>query len=248
MMTEAEYHSPSKAMTLLVVLFAGVLALFAVSLIMTDFYKLKTVIYTPNPYMTEEILLEQMGIRKENNIVFLMSEHILEQQLLTHPFIEQAEVTKILPGGLDVKLIYRTPFFSIYNSGFYILLDESLRVLGVDPSEPEAVGVSGFRFREFKIGQKIKVENQQILERTVDLVILMKKSHLAFSNVIEYKDDSVFVQTQDGIRGSFGEVENVERRFNDFVVIYESLKEKGTTTGLIDVSTEGLPTFKPFDQ
>ncbi len=248
MTTEAEYYSPSKILTAVVVIFAGILALFSVSLLMTDFFMLKTVIYTPHPYMTEEILLEQMGVRKENNIVFLMSEHSLEERLLTHPFIEKAEVVKLLPDGLEVNLTYRTPFFSIYNSGFYILLDESLRVLGVDPKEPEAVGVSGFRFKEFRIGERIKVENQNILERTVDLVILMKKSHLTFSNVIEYKNGSIYVETEDGIRGSFGEVENVERRFNNFVVIYESLKEKGTTTGLIDVSTEGLPTFKPFDQ
>lgn len=245
---EESINVPSKTVTAFVVVLAACLALFAVSLFMTDFFRLKTVIYTPNVYMTEEILLEHMEITKGRNLVFLMSEHSLEQQLLTHPFIEKAEVSKVLPSGLELNLTYRSPFLSIFNSGFYILLDESLRVLGVDESQPEAVGISGFRFKEFKIGERIKVENQPVLEHTVDLVFLMKKSHLTFSNVIEYKDGSVLIQTEDGIKGSFGEVENVERRFNNFVVIYENLKENGTTTGLIDVSTEGLPTFKPFDQ
>ncbi|MDK9709655.1 cell division protein FtsQ/DivIB [Acidaminobacter sp.] len=245
---EASMNSPSKSITVVVVILAACMALFTVSLFMTDFFRLKTLIYTPNVYMTEEILVEQMGLTKGKNLVFLMSEHSLEQQLVTHPFIEKAEVSKIFPSGIELTLTYRTPFLSIYNSGFYILLDESLRVLGVDEAPPEAVGVSGFRFKEFKIGEKIKVENQSILERTVDLVFLMKKSHLTFTNMIEYEDGSVLIQTEDGIKGSFGEVENVERRFNNFVVIYENLKENGTTTGLIDVSTEGLPTFKPFDQ
>jgi len=248
MNTEASMNSPSKSITVAVVILAAGMALFTVSLFMTDFFRLKTLIYTPNIYMTEEILIEQMGLAKGKNLVFLMSEHSLEQQLMTHPFIEKAEVSKILPSGIELNLTYRTPFLSIYNSGFYILLDESLRVLGVDDSPPEAVGVSGFRFKEFKIGEKIKVENQSILDHTVDLVFLMKKSHLTFTNMIEYEDGSVQIQTEDGIKGSFGEVENVERRFNNFVVIYENLKEKGTSTGLIDVSTEGLPTFKPFDQ
>lgn len=245
--TENISRPPSKIGILLTVILAAALALLTVGLAMTDYFQLKTLVYTPNPYVTEEILLEQMGIEKGKQLVFLLSEHQLELRLLNHPFVEKAQVEKLLPSGLVLDLVYRTPFFSIYNSGFYILLDESLRVLGVDEAEPEAVGVSGFRFKEFKIGQKIKVENQSVLERTVNLVTLMKKSHLTFSNVIEYKDGSLMIQTEDGIRGNFGEVENVEQRFNHFVVIYENLKDSGTKTGVIDVSTEGLPTFKPFD-
>lgn len=240
------FSRPSRRMTICVVVAAAIFALLTTMLLWTSFFRLKTVVYTPNPYITESILLEHMNVQKEKDFVFLMSEHALEQRLLSHPFIEKAEVTKLFPSGLELKLTYRTPFFSIYNSGFYILLDDSLRVLGVEDVIPDAVGVLGFRFKEFKIGQKIKVDDQYILERTVDLVKLMKKSHLVFADMIEYKEGSIVIKTEDGIQGNFGEVENVERRFNHFVVIYENLREKGTSAGLIDVSTEGLPTFKPF--
>jgi cell division protein FtsQ len=239
-------RKPSKKMTIFVISLAACWALFISSVLWTPFFRLQTLTFTPSDQISEDILLEQMGIFKGKSVVFLLSKHRLEQALMLHPYIEEVKIEKNMPSGLTLELAYREPFFTIFDSGFYILLDDALKVLSVADLKPSAVSLSGFKFKEFKIGQNIKVEKQALLERTVSLVKLMKMSHLEFENRIELIDDGVFLYTTDGISGNFGDVSNVETRFNHFVEIYENLKQKGTTSGLIDVSTEGLPTFKPF--
>lgn len=236
----------SGKIVMLVISFAAMLALFISLLFLTPFFRLQTLEFTPNSQITKALLMEQMGVTQGKSVVFLLNNSKLEKALMQHPYIKKANIVKNIPSGLTLELEYREAFFTIYDTGFYILLDEALRVLSVDDMNTSAVRISGFKFKEFKIGQPIKVEAQKILERTVSLVKLMKISHLEFEDRIDFTGEDVIIFTADGIRGNFGDVSNVETKFNNFVEIFENLKQKGTISGLIDVSSEGLPTFKPF--
>jgi cell division protein FtsQ len=150
------------------------------------------------------------------------------------------------PQKIILNITYRQDSFAIPNAGFYIILDDQLQVLRVDKMAYDAVVLEGITFKEFKIGKKISVDQAKILERTVSLKQLMQKSHITFMSKIELSNGNLMVYTKQGLKGSFGDGKNLEARFNNFVDIYDNLETKGIKTGLIDVSSDGLPTYKPF--
>ena len=116
----------------------------------------------------------------------------------------------------------------------------------MDKMTYDATVLEGITFKEFKIGKKINVDQAKVLERTVTLKQLMLKSHITFLSKIQLNNDSLTVYTKQGLMGSFGDGRNIEQRFNSFVDIYDNLESKGIKSGLIDVSSDGLPTYKPF--
>lgn len=230
----------------LAILSGAILALLVSSTFFTPLFKVSLVTVNLNPFTTEEELLDTAEIIKGKTILTFLSEGAVVKKLKTHPYVADATVKKIWPQKVALTIKYRQDSFAIPNAGFYIILDDQLQVLRVDKMAYDATVLDGFTFKEFKIGKRITVDQSKILERTVTLKQLMQKSHLTFLSKIQLNNGNLVVYTKQGLMGSFGDGKNLEERFNNFVDIYDNLETKGIKTGLIDVSSDGLPTYKPF--
>lgn len=230
----------------LAILSGALLALLVSSTFFTPLFKVSLVTVNLNSFTTEEELLETSGIVKGKTILTFLSEGQVIKRLKTHPYVADVNMEKIWPQKVELKITYRQDSFAIPNAGFYIILDDQLQVLRVDKMAYDTTVLEGITFKEFKIGKKINVDQAKILERTVTLKQLMLKSHITFLSKIQLNNDSLTVYTKQGLMGSFGDGRNIEARFNSFVDIYDNLESKGIKSGLIDVSSDGLPTYKPF--
>lgn len=230
----------------LAILSGALLALLVSSTLFTPLFKVRLVTVNLNPFTTEEELLGTAEIVKGKTILTFLSEGQVIKRLKTHPYVADVNMAKIWPQKIDLKITYRQDSFAIPNAGFYIILDDQLQVLRVDKMAYDATVLEGITFKEFKIGKKINVDQAKVLERTVTLKQLMLKSHITFLSKVQLNNDSLTVYTKQGLMGSFGDGRNIEERFNSFVDIYDNLESKGIKSGLIDVSSDGLPTYKPF--
>lgn len=228
------------------ILSGALLALIVSSTFFTPLFKVSQVAVNLNTFTAEEELLESAHIVKGETILSFLSEGQVIKRLKTHPYVLRADMKKQWPQKIILNITYRQDSFAIPNAGFYIILDDQLQVLRVDKMAYDAVVLEGITFKEFKIGKKISVDQAKILERTVSLKQLMQKSHITFMSKIELSNGNLMVYTKQGLKGSFGDGKNLEARFNNFVDIYDNLETKGIKTGLIDVSSDGLPTYKPF--
>lgn len=230
----------------LAVLSGALLALLVSSTFFTPLFKVSVVSVNLNAFTTEEEILEAAKLIKGETILPFISEGQVVKRLKQHPYILDADLKKEWPQKLSLQIKYREDSFAIPNAGFYIILDNDLQVLRVDKMAYDATILEGMTFKEFKIGKKITVDQARLLERTVSLKQLMLKSHITFMSKIDLVGDSLIVYTKQGLRGTFGDGKNLETRFNSFAEIYDNLESKGIKTGLIDVSSDGLPTYKPF--
>lgn len=221
-------------------------ALLLSSTLFTPLFKVNEVSLNLNPFTAQEELLTLAQIEKGKTILPFLSEGQTIKRLKTHPYVLNADLKKQWPQKLKIEITYRQDRFAIPNAGFYIILDDELHVLRVDKMFYDATVLEGLTFKEFKIGEKITVDQSRLLGRVVGLKQLMEISHVEFLSKLTYEDGNLIGYTKSGLKVSFGDLTNMETRFNSAVEIYDNLKSKGIKTGMIDVSSDGLPIYKPF--
>lgn len=191
--------------------------------------------------------IRKFGEIDEQSFFFNISTSELEKKIVKHPYVKSIEIEKAFPDKLILDIEYREELVAIKYSGLYVTIDESLTVLKVEESIGDIFLIDGFEFKSFNIGEELKVEESRVLRRTVQLISLLKNSHIEAKPYIRY-DNGIELLLNDAYRVRFGKGQDIERKFNNFVDIYEELSEKGVQSGIIDVSHNGLPIFKPFGQ
>ena len=178
---------------------------------------------------------------------FLVKPRDVETNLMTHPYIESVNVQKKFPHTLKLDIVYREHYFNIIYSDIILSLDDSLHVLKVLDEPLDGYTVEGFAFDSFSTGQTIKVQKKYLLENIVLLIQLLKTSHIEEIPVITYEHDGILLRFGE-LKVRFGNGTEIESKFNDFINIYEALKSEDIITGTIDVSSEGLPVYRPFGE
>lgn len=167
--------------------------------------------------------------------------------LMAHPYVKYATAQKRFPNTVAFDVTYRTHFFNIRYSEIVLSLDEQLHVLEVLASENEGYTVEGFAFDSFSTGNLIDVDQIYILDNIVRLIKLLEQTEIVPADDIHFVERNIQL-TVDDIKVKFGVGENIEEKFNAFVSIYNALKGDGITTGVIDVSSDGLPVYRPFGE
>lgn len=212
----------------------------------TNLFVVKKFEYPASVYFSDNDIRKYGGL-DESSLYFNVSVASLEEKIVRHPYIKSVKIEKALPDKLILDIEYRQELAAIKYSGLYVTIDEHLTVLKVEESIGDIFLIDGFEFKSFNIGEELKVEESRVLRRTVQLISLLKNSHIEAKPYIRY-DNGIELLLNDAYRVRFGKGQDIERKFNNFVDIYEELSEKGVQSGIIDVSHNGLPIFKPFGQ
>jgi len=212
----------------------------------TNIFVVKNFDYTPSVYLSDADI-KKYGDINDKTFYFSLGSEAMGEKLVKHPYVKTIHVEKKFPDKLKLDIEYREELAAIKYSGLYVTIDDTLTVLKVEESIGDIFLIDGFEFKSFNIGEELKVEDLRILQRTVQLISLLKNSHIEAKPYIRY-DNGIELLLNDAYRVRFGKGQDIERKFNNFVDIYEQLSEKGVQSGIIDVSHNGLPIFKPFGQ
>lgn len=212
----------------------------------TNLLVIKKFEYPASVYFSDSDI-RKYGELTESSMFFNVAPTLLENKIVKHPYVKSVKITKHFPDTLKLDIEYREELVAIRYSGLYVTIDDSLTVLKVEESVGDIFLIDGFEFKSFNIGEELKVEESRVLRRTVQLISLLKNSHIEAKPYIRY-DNGIELLINDAYRVRFGKGQDIERKFNNFVDIYEVLSEKGVQSGIIDVSHNGLPIFKPFGQ
>jgi len=212
----------------------------------TNLLVIKKFEYPASVYFSDSDIIKY-GELTEKSMFFNVAPTLLENKIIKHPYVKSVKITKHFPDQLELDIEYREELVAIGYSGLFVTIDDTLTVLKVEESVGDIFLIDGFEFKSFNIGEELKVEEAKVLRRTVQLISLLKNSHIEAKPYIRY-DNGIELLINDAYRVRFGKGQDIERKFNNFVDIYEVLSEKGVQSGIIDVSHNGLPIFKPFGQ
>lgn len=212
----------------------------------TNLLRIQTIVFNENEHVDLYDIQRYSGVSL-GTPYFEVDANSAAEQLMTHPYIRSATAAKKFPNTLTFNITYRIHYFNIRYSDIVLSLDEQLHVLEVLATENEGYTVEGFAFDSFSTGKLIDVSQLYILENIVDLIELIEKSQLQPNTLIKFESRNIIL-TFDTLHVKFGVGDNIEDKFNNFINIYEALKADGITSGVIDVSTDGLPVYRPFGE
>lgn len=212
----------------------------------TALFIVDTLAYNQNMNITNKEIMIYGEIVDTN--IFFVNTNAVEKKLLSHPYIKGARVKKKLPDTLEIEFDYRDEFVAVVYSGIYLTTDDQLNVLKAEESIGDIFLIEGFNVKSFNIGEQIKVKDFHVLKHSIELIHLLKKSHIEAKPILAYVDGSIELELNSDYRVKFGDGTNIERKFNNFVDIYDDLNSKQAMSGVIDVSNEGLPSYRPFGE
>lgn len=212
----------------------------------TTVFHVSEINYTPHQAMDIFDLERYSGIHY-GDLIFEVNTDASIASLSKHPYVKSVTISKTYPNKVDIDIVYREHFMNIMYSDIILSLDNTLQVLKVIDEEEDGYTVEGMPFDAFSTGKVIDVDAFYILENIVKLVDLLNQTTLTVDHIIHFEDNNVYIYCGT-IKANFGDAENIESRFNKFISIYESLSSNDIRTGIIDVSSDGLPVYRPFGE
>jgi hypothetical protein len=177
---------------------------------------------------------------------FESNQYDISEQLKHHPMVLECEVQKTFPNEMTIHIIERIPIAALYYSDSFLLIDEELVVVEVTETAGGYYPINGFEFQSFLEGQKINVDNELLLKRTIDLVFLLEYYEFDTRPILEIKNNEMILHFSDEFKALLGNGENLETRFNEMTRIYETMIVDGNARGTIIANHNGPATLKPF--
>ncbi len=176
---------------------------------------------------------------------FDVSEKAISESLLGHPFVKDATVTKKFPNTVVIDIVSRQHFCVVRYLDMLISIDDEAIVLGVLTEAGDSFVVTGLPLDSYSAGRTIKITKLYVLQNVINYIKLFEIARLSPEKNVRFEDNCIYFEV-DGLFVNFGLGENYEKRFNDFLVIYKDLRKKGVEKGTIDISSDGLPVYRPF--
>lgn len=192
---------------------------------------------------------ENFGSYYRDKNIFLVSLEEGAEGLRGDPAVKKAEITRRFPNQLVYRIEYRIPVTGIWFDDKVLMVDDDGYLVSTSPEPVETIPVIyGFPMESFVVGKPIEATDKQHFKMILELVALLHKAGLSEACSIKMEDQTAVVDLKSGISGRFWYRGNTTDSFNRFISVYNDQVSKGVTAGLIDVSSEGYPVYKPFGE
>ena len=196
-----------------------------------------------------ENVIRISGVKNDQNII-TMKQSKVRESLMKNPYIKDAYIEKNFPSGMDINIIERMEFFCVPYMGAYIIIDEEGMALRVenDINNLDRPILTGIDLDGFKIGKKISIKNEDILQRLLNLLNACIGSDI-LENISEINIDEksqIRLRTYRGIVVLIGEGENLEYKIPFLKEILTDLYKKNINYGIIDMKHNGYPVYRQY--
>ncbi|SDK40669.1 cell division protein FtsQ/DivIB [Natronincola ferrireducens] len=140
-------------------------------LLQSDLLNLKELEVYGNHMITKEEILRTPELSIERNIFQYKPSHI-KHQIELHPYVEEAHIKRKLPATIIITVKEREKYAIIPYMGSFIYIDHNKVVLEVsdDYLAEDLVLITGVAFNSFKIGDKLDISNEELLDRAMEYI------------------------------------------------------------------------------
>ncbi|RKD27673.1 cell division protein FtsQ [Caminicella sporogenes DSM 14501] len=224
-----------------------ILALMFILVFKTNFFSIDEIIVKNNNEVSRDVIIAYSGIQLHNNI-FKIKLSEITKKIEKNPYIKTAKVSRKLPNKIVIEVIERKRLAAIFYMGIYFIIDDEGYVLETKNKVKDVVVIEGFEINRFSEGEKIDLSGNEDLRKVLTLCSLIQKSNIDIKPKIYYNNGNINITIEDKLKVKFGNGENIDYKFKAFLSILKYLKSKDIYTGVIDISTNGYPVYRPFDE
>ena len=140
-------------------------------IINSELFTLKTINVTGNRDVSYDAVIDVSGLIYNRNIFQYNLEEI-KFNIEKHSYIESVEVTKKLPGSINISIKEREKYAIIPYMGRYIYIDYKLNVIDVfdEYIHKDLVLINGAEILNISVGQRIVSQNNEKLESVIKIL------------------------------------------------------------------------------
>ncbi|HHY90413.1 MAG TPA: FtsQ-type POTRA domain-containing protein [Clostridiales bacterium] len=212
----------------------------------TDLFSIKHVYFKGNHQLSRETLLEQSGIAFGNNI-FREKMKQIESNMQQHPYIKTAKARRVLPDTIQIQIWERVETAAVPFMGEYLLIDEEGVVLRTSPDPQNLKVIQGLEFKNFIKGQALNTKDSVQFQRALQIIKYIDKHQIPVMKIDMTNKDQAIIHFSDLLKAELGECANIDYKFLLLKKILENLAEQDITRGVIDISHEGYPSYRPVE-
>ncbi len=213
----------------------------------TDIINIKTINVYNNVLATKEEVVQAAGLNESINF-FNVNKYEMKEDVIKHPQIKSATISKVFPNTVEIKVIERKAEVAILYSELYLLIDREMVVVEVSSSPKGLYVINGCNFDNFYLGYIINNENSDVLSNAMDLALRIEDSTMEIRPFIEIIEGEIELYFNDEYKALFGTGNNMERQFNDMYSMYNKLKDIENATGIINLKFKGQMILQPFGE
>lgn len=222
-----------------------IISIFGAFILSSDLFSLKNIYVTGNKTVPKDDIIRLSNLQYGQNI-FRINKKKIVKNIFDSPKIKAIRIKRILPSSLSLDLVEREAVALIPYLGSYLCIDEEALIIEVSGiSEKTSVPVvEGFAFNDFKIGEVLRIDNNEQLDIALKISKALKNSKLNEDvSIINLENlDSIMLTTRTGIRVYLCN-NDIDYKIQLAKAIIEDLL-KNNEKGIIDMRHDGNPIYK----
>lgn len=208
----------------------------------SSFFDIDKINVKNNSHYTEEQIVKISGVKNGDNLFsFLISG--VEKKIKKDPYIESAEIKRMLPDGLVISVKERAEQIVIPYKNQYVVADHEGMVLRLTKEQPELTVINNITPIEPKPGEALEVKETQILTDTLQMLKLVEKEGLYFIKIsVSQHFVRAYIYDNLIVEGSY---EKISDNIKHLPRVIEDLHKKKITRGTIKASGNKYFSFQP---
>ena len=223
-----------------------VLAVVFLILSFTPLFTVDSIEVKGNSHYTSEEIISMGHAVPGKNIIYHSDKASIKEYLELNPYIKSADVKRKLPSTLVISVKERTQMMALRYDDDYLILDREGVLLQKSRTKPKLTLIEGNVISRIKLGEPLGTQNDELIEKTVELMQAMADNDLYFVKVDMSDIHAVKAYVYDSltVRTDYDRlIENIKN--GRLHMVLDKLFEDSIKRGTITFDDEGNASFMP---
>lgn len=231
-----------------ILLIAAIVVAVAV-ILYSALFQVRTITVLGNSAITAEEVIRLSGLRIGQSSMTIDDEAVM-RKVEGNRYL-RCTLVDVQWDSVIIHVRERVPAAWINHNGMVVLLDNRGFVLEESltdyAGDAGLVKVIGLDVRRCALGQTISLETSTQLETYTQILVELKamKGLELLSELDMSSMDSIYLATRDGFYVRLGSEDSIHEKLRAFMITREEVIGMGYSTGTIDVTDPGRPTYSP---
>lgn len=204
-------------------------------------FSIKNFSVSGNKYIKDNEIVNKSGLIKGENI-FKIKKDVKIKNILTEPYIESAEINRVIPDTIEIKVKEKTDRFRVESNNNIVYLGKNGEVLSViekekDNKNSKAPYIEGFKLKNVTIGKTLKYQNKNIDSKEyIDFISGISKEEIykLIKKIKIESDGNVIIEVKDDFEIKLGKFNDMEYKLKLLEEVIKDLNKKKVKFKLID--------------
>lgn len=198
-----------------------------------------------NEYFSAEEIINMAHASPGKNLIYHPDKGTIVKYLKGNPYIEKAKVSRKFPSTLVITVNERTQVGALLFDDEFLIIDNNGYLLRKTKTRPELTEVKGIVVKKIKLGEKIEVEDPELLEQTLDILNAMNRKDLYFVSLdMSQMYIKAYVYESFVCKGTYSELhQGIEK--DRLHRVLDHLIAEGIKRGTITFGEDGYASFVP---